>query len=82
MGEIEFNPKKAIIFTFDFNVDIMGCNVWQIDESRGIVYAIDEFEPCLGIESRVNAILSSQYAQYLDTCLVTGDATGNKRRVS
>lgn len=77
--DVQFNPSKPFFITFDLNIGIMACTVWQLNIEKQKMYCVLEFAPCLGIEERCNSILSSPIAQYLDYCTVTGDSTANAR---
>jgi phage terminase large subunit len=79
VDRLEFNPTKAFILSFDFNLDIMPTTVWQISEDLTKVFCVYEFKPCKGLQDRINQIKSSRFAPYLQNCLITGDATGKNR---
>jgi hypothetical protein len=79
VGRVVFNKDKPFYLAIDFNLGKMAATIWQINLERKAVFCVHEFDPCVGLDDRINSILSSPFLPYLDYCYLTGDSTGQAR---
>jgi hypothetical protein len=78
--------KRNIVFSFDFNVNPMTCVVAQVERNinnpnDNKYYVIDEFVANNTNIKDFSRLILNKYNYYKGTIIITGDASGQMRRV-
>lgn len=80
VGEVYLRENTQLLISVDFNINPFACIVGQMYRENNVehVVIVDELSIEKGSIQKLCDELKTRYARYLPTCIITGDAMGNR----